>query len=357
MKVFFLSALTLSLFAAEPLPIGLFPAAYNAPAAIETEHRWFFDASFLYWYVQQEGMDLAITSTMETTGANVLLLAADSVPLFQSFQYSPAFRVGTGFRFGSDQWLLSADYTRLRQKTQTSSRAFASDLSPGTGVGEWVMTGWYLQTATSSGQSLAASQVNSKWVFGFDLFNLCLSRPYYEGYRLTLTPSFGLQGALIREQMHITARIMNATPPQQPVVSANLSQSWGLGPTGALQSQWLLGYGLRLEADCSASFLFTQYNKVSHREDPGNLGDTQVGASLSYYNCLRSLAQGGLGFGWSSYWKKPSYHFDFLATYDFTILWSQNMMRALVELNRVGIGLTPQNLYLHGLTFSSRFDF
>lgn len=356
-KVFFLTvAASLSAFGpGDPLKKEVFPAAYNCPASPNATNHLFMTGSFLYWYAEQEGMDLAITATMQTTGTKTLLLALDSVPLFQAFRYSPALQVGMGLNFSSDRWVALAEYTRLRQHTRTTSSTFASDLPPGTGVGEWVMTGWYLQTANGSGQSLAASQVSSKWSLGIDFIDLSLSRPFYEGCKWIVTPIAGLRGVLIREMVRISAKVMNATPPQQPVGSRNKSQSWGIGPNGGVQANLLLQYGLRLDVSCGASLLFTQYTNVSHREDPGDSGDTPVGAHLRNYNCLRPVAEGGLGLGWGRYWK--SYHFDVAASYDFTILWSQNMMRALIELNRVGVGLTPQDLYLHGLTCKGRFDF
>ena len=339
----------------EPLKTEDFPAAFNRSASIDTPNHLFMTGSFLYWYAVQEGMDLAITATMQTSGSKTLFLALDSVPLFQAFRYSPALKVGLGWNFSSDRWVILAEYTRLRQHTRTFSKTFASDLPPGTGVGEWVMTGWYLQTANSSSQSLAASQINSKWSLGLDFIDVSLSRPYYEGRKWRITPIAGLRGVLIREMLHIASLVMNATPPKQPVVSRNKSQSWGIGPNGGVQTNGLLDYGLRLQADCGGSILFTQYTTVSHQEDPGDAGDNLVGAHLRNYNCLRPVAEGGLGLGWSRYWK--TYHFDLSASYDFTILWSQNMMRALLELNRAGIGLSPQNLYLHGLTCNARFDF
>jgi hypothetical protein len=64
----------------------------------------------------------------------------------------------------------------------------------------------------------------------------------------------------------------------------------------------------------------------------------------------------GLGLGWGSYFAHNTWHFDLAATYDFHVFWGENVMRAFRDLVSNVEG-TPGNLFMHGLTLTTRFDF
>jgi hypothetical protein len=118
-----------------------------------------------------------------------------------------------------------------------------------------------------------------------------------------------------------------------------------------------MGWGLRMEGDLSGNILYTRYTKVNHTEDsaPGVSYD-----SLAFYdyNTIRPMADMAIGLGWGSYFDRQNYHFDLLATYDFNIMWGQNMMRELANLvNGNGAQCESADLHLQGLTVTARFDF
>src|SRR5271157_2856702 len=120
-----------------------FPAAYNAASRIEVQNSWdiFATASFLYWYADQEGMDLAYstgltTASDPTTVTNPLKGSYDIMP----FDFKPGFKVGLGMNFDFDNWVAFVEYTWLHQKVTTQVPNPSTDARGGTPV--WALT-WF----------------------------------------------------------------------------------------------------------------------------------------------------------------------------------------------------------------------
>lgn len=113
-----------------------------------------------------------------------------------------------------------------------------------------------------------------------------------------------------------------------------------------------------MEGDGGIGILFTQYTTLFHEEDAAEAGAVPSVFSISYpnYNCVRPMANLGLGLGWGRYLKCGRYHFDLAADYDFNVFWDQNMMRTVADDFTFGIPST-NDLFLHGLTLTARFDF
>ena len=316
-----------------------FPAAYNASARIDVQCSWdfFATASFIYWHADQESMDLAFP--YDVTG----FPHHDEI-LVQKFEYKPGFKVGLGMDFDHDNWVGFVEYTWFHQETSLGTADAPAGRS-------WAMTSWYNNFLDH------ISTVKSEWKANLEILDATLSRPYYQGRKLTILPFAGLRGAWIRQNLRIEATSTEQGMTVNPIVSHNRSQSWAVGPRAGLQAHWLLGWGFRMEGDVSGSLLYTRYTKVSHIEDAGT--GSSLG-SLSYhdYNTLRPMADMGIGFGWGSYFDRQNYHFDLLATYDFNVMWGQNMMRQVT--NIVNGHLTSSaagDLHLQGLTVTARFDF
>lgn len=341
------------------------PAAYNAPARIDLRDRCgkygitaFFDASFIYWYATQDGMDLAHSADLETS--SLVIFNKGSVSLTQPFTYDPGFKVGLGLGFCD--WEIHSEYTWVRQSSSLSKNAPTNNTLGGTNTPVWEIEDWFSQAAGSGGGALSATHLNSKWRLSIDLLDVTAGRPYYEGKNLTVSPFGGVRAAWIRQSltMHATvpaAAVVGGLSPQ-PVYSNTRSQSWGVGPTFGASAHCLVGAGFRVEGDAGASLLFTRYTKLTHSEGSAAAASTPSVFRITEkdYNTVRPMANLGLGIGWGEYICCGAYHIDFSATYDFNAFWDQNMMRTLVA--RFGTENSYTNdLFLHGLTVTARFDF
>lgn len=303
-----------------------FPAAYNAAARFDVQNCWdfFVSGSFIYWNASQDGMDLAhqvVAGTMASTGGSVLV---------QKSEYKPGFKVAIGMDFDYDNWVGAVEYTWFRSKTHKSGESLGAGTS-------WMLHAWFPPHAL-------ASEVSSEWKLNMDILDATLSRPFYQGRMLTITPYTGLRAAWIRQNLEVEGF---------ELASHNHSQSWSIGPVAGMQSRWLLGSGFRIEGDVGGNILYTRYTKVSNRVD----GVISHPLDQHDRSTLRPGASMGLGLGWGSYLDCQNYHLDILASYDFNVFSGQNVMRDLVDGVGEGDTAATGGLYLHGLTATVRFDF
>ena len=111
-----------------------------------------------------------------------------------------------------------------------------------------------------------------------------------------------------------------------------------------------------MEGEASGSLLYTSFGSITHREDNGQ-NDSAYWLKNGEYKTLRPMADMKVGLGWGSYFDRQNYHFDLLATYDFTMMWGQNMMRSLVGTYNGGNAYEACDLHLQGVTATVRFDF
>lgn len=333
------------------LPCDCCSSSYNMPAQIKTENCWNFYASgsFIYWFASEGNLDLAISASLINGSANV---APHSVVLLQDFEYKPGFRVAVGMDTNWDDWLVGADYTWVRQTVSTSSSAPFQSI----GGGVWFVSNWFIQPVTS-GQTISATHIDSKWHLGLDWINAYISRPYYQGRNVTISPLAGLTCALIRQTLNLDVSSPQLPDPELIVHSHNVCRSWAVGPTVGVDVHWLLGCGFRIESDVALDLLHTRYTKIYHSEDALTSNGIPVSCDFDDFNCVRAVTEAGLGLGWGSYFYCNQYAVDILLAYDFSIFWNQNMMRRLVDLNTLQQNAAAENFSLHGLTATVRFDF
>lgn len=337
---------------------GQLPAGYNASASYVCQDPWnlIFTADYIYWKWQQAMMEVATLTTPTASGASGFLNGSAEV-IFQTPSYKSGFQVGLGCDLkGMDDWSLYAEYT-------------------------WYKNTNDLRTTADTDQYLAVSPILIKHVNGatpgvllsndlsttahmhFDELDLLLERPFYLGKKLTANFMAGLQALWIQQKFSADGSGLsfissNANAPVNVRGTFNSfweQKSWGLGPKFGFDSNWLLGYGIKIMGSISASALFTSYINLNSTAE-GSISDINI-ASVTFnqsknYNTVNPVAQSSLGLGWGSYFYKNNLHFDLAAWYDFNVFWSQNLIDVLVD----GTG-SPGNMVLHGLNVQARFDF
>ena len=344
-----------------PLEADKYPASFNASGRIEVQTSWdfFTTGSFIYWYAEQEGMDLGTYTAVNGSG---LILSPNNAKMqVQNFEYKPGFKFGLGMNFNNDNWVGFFEYTQLRSSTHTFLTP--PDDARGTPVLGPILwfyaSSGYLATGGINYSSIYASSLNSSWHLKLDIFDATLSRPYYQGRKLTVTPFGGMRGALIRQNLRIDSMLLYGAGSSSNAVSHNHSHCWSVGPRAGLQAHWLLSWGLRLEGDLAGSALYTQYTTVAMRSDATPSNPTVGDASVRYknYGTIRPMTEMNLGMGWGSYFDRQNYCFDLLATYDFNVMWNQNMIRALQNTENTLSSSNAPDLYIQGLTLTARLDF
>lgn len=341
----------------EPLPCkSSCSPTYNIPAGIHLTGRdrcvnFFVGGSYLYWYANQQGMELA--KTLQNVGG-INYPAQSGEFISQPFHYTSGFRAKMGLDFPQDDWVLDAQYTYLRPHSRLSD-----NLST-TGNLRYNFLNWFTQIGLL-GQSCLAFNVLSKWRLGLDWLDLTASRAFYQARRGVVIPFGGLRASWIRQSLVLTLNnVVNPNGGFFPALtSTNRSYSWGIGPRAGMEGRWILPWGMRVQGAFGGSLLFTQFTKIAHKETtfPGFGPTYNPTYTMHNYNCLRPMVEAGLGLGWGRYFSDQRYHFDFSATYDFNYLWEQNMIRYQNDFLSIGTSASANALYFHGLTINARFDF
>jgi hypothetical protein len=373
--------------------------AYNAPAAIDVRGSWdvYVTGSFLYWQAREDNLDLGIVSngfpvidlggpfmpnTLVVTPAQLAAAQTTGYVANANFNWGPGFKVALGVNLDYDTWDAYAEYTWFH-KTSHTNLGVQSRCEKECGIdlpnNEWIFptrmmpVGITLPIDNNKGYK-SASQ---KWTVKMDFLDLVMARSYYSGTRLSFRPLFGARGAWIRQSVSETfndqatftggALVPNAA--HYATYSGN-TRAWGVGPMVGMKSNWMLGYGFRLIGDVEADILYTRYDVKSKgllvtEYDTNPLAATPVFAegsskgtlSQKHTDMLRPHADIELGFGWGSYFDNSNWHVDLLATYGYQVFWNQNMFINFSESLTGRLTNGNGNLYVHGMTFTARFDF
>ena len=343
-----------------------FMPGYNAPASIQVVDSWdvYATATYIYWQASQENLEIGLISRDDPQG----IVNGDNAPFATSyknnmsvtepnFTYRPGFKFGIGANLGWDGWDAFAEYTWFHGAIGSG----VAPLTPNAGPvlppnGEYLYPNQLDQTPVAATFYQDADQ---SWHLKMDLLDISMGRSYYSGTKLTLKPFFGARGAWIRQALKTSYNAMNFSPAEQ-AESNNYLASWGVGPRAGFDSNWLLGYGLRLIGNGSADILYTRYktrknNQTVNLNHLGNI--TQNFAVIQKTDYLRGHVDLEMGFGWGSYFDNDNWHVDLSATYGFQIFWDQNMFRNF-ENPSVTKSFAPNgNLYVHGVTVNGRLDF
>jgi len=340
---------------------------YNASARTDVRGSWdvFASASFIYWQLSQDNMEVAFADTLSNAAyttnnqINGNLVAMD-------FSYAPGFKLGLGVNFDHDDWNSFAEYTRIHSSHSASTN------------GETLATGAPAPLLPTWGhpyviQTNAYNTASEKWNCHFDFIDLDLGRVYYVGTQLTFRPYFAARSAFITQNIHaqyVNSSFANNTgnflevPGVMDVYQRN--HSWSIGPRVGVDTNWMVGCGIRFFGNANADVLYTKYrlqNKTTFVATSGVAQVLTLGQNIFHIAnerlfALRTHLDLELGLGWGSYFDNNNWHVDLSAAYGFQVFFDQNMFSGFFNSQMPGKVLQPHgNLYAQGLTATVRFDF
>lgn len=342
--------------------------SYNAPARIDVRGSWdvFTSASFIYWQLSQENMQVAFADNLSNADYTTANQVQGSY-VDMNFKYKPGFQVGLGINFDRDDWDAFAEYTRIH--TTNTSSTNGTLLTAGSSAP--LLPTWGHPYVLGTNVYNTGSE---SWQCNLDLINLDLGRVYYVGTQLTFRPFFGARSALIQQNVHtqyVNTGFSNGTglfievPGVMNVVQRN--HSWSIGPRVGFDTNWLFGQGLRFFGNANADLLYTKYkvqNKTSFVATSAVAGSGIIqGQNLFSITkekpfALRTHLDLEMGLGWGSYFDNNNWYIDLSAGYAFQVFFDQNMLSTFLNSSMPGRLLNPHgNLYAQGLTATVRFDF
>ncbi|MBI5346177.1 MAG: hypothetical protein HZB76_03440, partial [Chlamydiae bacterium] len=265
------------------------------------------------------------------------------------FEYKPGFKTGLALSFKKDSWNLYIEYARYHA-TNTVSHTNTNPAD----------NNFYLNWFSASNQAAApntATRTNSSWNLRYDMIDVNLGRPFYNGKNLTINPIFGGRGGWIQQQFSMTAYFpVSNTNPR----SLAKSQSWILGPRAGFASNWLLGKGFRFFGDAYGSLFYQNFHFVKVRQqsyaNPSSLFANEKNRRGYVTFNVDAIA----GFGYGTYLDHYKWNFDLSAGYEIEYYFNQNMMRNLNDLINFAGGSSDSSagdLMMHGLTIKGILNF
>ncbi len=327
----------------DAIKAGQLPGGYNQSATFMCDNGWdvFVTADYIWWdWVQDTNMSLGYT------GINGTTLSVATNPSLMVPSYASGFQVGMGFNMkGMDDWNFYAEYTWYKNSGDNSA---SSDLA-----------------VTSPAIDIDASASASSTIH-YNNADFLLQRPFYFGKKLTSNFYAGLKALWINNRYNVSGSgtfdvlddIFTTTRAGSFSATEKVT-SWALGPKFGLDTNWLLGYGIKILTNISTSVLYTRYTSSASAtvdaeldvlSTPVDLSASPSGG-ISNYGTLRPVLETYLGLGWGSYFCDNDFRFDLSVGYDFNVHW--NYVTRLTDMGTSN----PGNLYLHGLNVQARFDF
>lgn len=326
----------------DPVPEVTLMPGYNQCSRIDVRCGWdvFTTGSFTYWQPVQDNMELGVVyDTADSPNRFGNVVNAD-------FDYKPGFKVALGMDFDRDCWETMLEYTWFRSQHSTSTTLSTS----GTDA---LLPLWVSPVASFFYAG------KEKWRLNMDFLDWQLARSYYVGTKLTFRPFFAARAAWIRQNVDV--EYTNSVSTGSSTFVDKRSHSWAIGPRAGLNASWMIGDGFRFYGNGAGDILFTQYTKLSTKEQSVSAAGVAGGifrVTQKKLNTLRTHLDLELGLGWGSYLDCNKWHIDFSAGYGFQVFFDQNMFRHFTDDIGVTTSNTPNgNLYVHGLTATARLDF
>ncbi len=342
-------------------------SGYNAPARIDVRGSWdiFAEGSFIYWQLSQDNMELAFSNTTPNSayvGTTLPQLQGNLVQM--DFDYKPGFKIGFGANSCHDDWDSYAEYIRIYTSNTMSTNG---SVVSGTTTPSPILPTWGNPFVFPSNAYNSASE---SWDCNLNFVNWDLARSYYVGQQLTFRPFFGARGAWITQNVHV--QYVNSLYPQAGTSVEFLgtmdiyqrNRSWAVGPRIGVETNWMLGQGIRFFGNANGDILYTKYkiqNKTNFlSNDPAfpPIGSNSFFISKETPGTVRTHAELEAGLGWGSYFDNNNWHIDLSAAYSFQVFFDQNMLSLFPDSAMPARTIqSAGNLYAQGLTTTARLDF
>jgi hypothetical protein len=229
-------------------------AATPTPKTTEWHANFSAWGALLYWKTAVNNWPYAVVATIDTLSVGLQLVNHES-PKEMRFRYDPGFRVGLAGNFGKG-WDLLAQYTRFHTSAHTSKTV----ADPGIIFALWDFALPARTNMLSAHQSLKLSQVNLDFIRNFSW-----------GKAGSIDPFFGAVGAVIDQQLFITANQL-FDPPSTGIVKTDLRNDFrGGGLEAGLAINYTPARWFTLCGKGSYALLYGNFKLTSHSKDTVSL--------------------------------------------------------------------------------------
>ena len=315
-------------------------SAYNAPARIDVNGSFdlFITGSYIYWQPKVKDLIIARSIYLNNQGTSEYTFRKISP------DYTSGFKVGIGKNFKYDNWCAYFEYTRFHSSDNMSFTL--EDTVNGT-----LQPTWLSSDNFGRNNFLTAT---GKWILHMDMMDLELSRPFYLGTKLIFIPHAGFRGGWLDQK--IQAEYIPTADTTVTIHSNNDFDNWLFGPRAGIDANWELGVGFRLFTNIATALLYQSNTVKLYQENYTDPTTADINEIYKPTQITPNL-EAALGLGWGTYFDKNNWHFDLCIGYEFHIFWKQNLLRKVMNTNFAPVLTKSNDLNLHGLLVTGRFDF
>jgi len=299
-------------------------------------------ADFIYWKVQEDGLDHAQKGVGVTTNP----VTSKGKVYEPDFSFEPGFRVGLGLNLAHDGWDLLLRYTWINTHViDTASVDPALErLEP-------------LWTHASESLFLGGlQQARSDWDLHTSVLDFEWGRNYYISRFLTLRPFFGLKGFWLNQDylLDYTGFLDPARTTFGESKVHSGQDSWGFGIRFGTQTAWYFSHHWSVYADLALTAAWTKFDL--ERRDRVLIAATNTDAEVVHLDydryAMTPIMELGIGLRWEMWFNDDSYHALIQAGWEEQLWWGFNRLYRIDVPYAVG-----GNLQYQGLTMKFQFDF
>lgn len=325
---------------------------------------WFASAEFLYWSVDESGMDFGLTkdfpvySTTTGSGGDIGLLGKIHKA---HFRWSPGVRAEIGKRFSRDLWELSLQYTYFRSTgSDTAKRKSGDDFEQRgflSALAGTFLTNFDITPTGVHDFNNLIKKAESHIRLNYQTARLDLAKCFNVTNYILFRFFFGAEGAWISQQWRILYTSNSGE-------KCHVKRDWnfkGGGLNLGLDSSWCLGAGFRLLAKAGASAWYGPYHLHLSTKNSGNAEILNGIVEKASFKDLRSIyaIQMALGLGWDHAFERGS--IGLYAAYERNTLFNLNetyrqMANADTTADKIRVHDTS-NVNLQGLTAGLKLNY
>jgi Legionella pneumophila major outer membrane protein precursor len=306
-----------------------FAFAYPKDLNLANPYDYYFWVEGLAFQGMETGLEYAVVNDARPAGSVVGRIAGFGRN--ESWDYNPGTRVGAGLYFDHDAWSLDFDWmwvnitnSQTAQGTGTTDALFVPE----------EITGIVLAAPFTSAAA--------NWGCTVNVLDSTLGKPYYISRKVIFNPHCGLRFAWIGQELGVDYAGPN------PAKSKNENDFFGVGARFGFDTDWLLGYGVKMFSNLSSSILAGWFDTSWEFSVPTL--HSKISNDLQMVVPNLELA---LGFDWGTTLYDCRYYLSVRGGYEFQVWWDQWNTRIFGD--AIGTELKG-NLTLNGFTLKVQLD-
>lgn len=289
----------------------------------------------IVWNVRESGLSYAIENKESA-------LIADKGNVHNPhFNWSIGFKAGAGYRFPKNLWELGIELMRLHLKapTHTSEKE-----------GAVFFPIWTNAAIVGSGN---VDTVESRWRLHCGTLDLMLGRNFYPLAEVLVKPSFGLQGAILRQKGYFLYQGGTLFPNGEDRVSMK-NKFMGGGPRLALDMEWFFVNGWSIYALGGLSLLYGDF--YIHQTEKATLSPEQRLKIFNRFHDTSVATDLGLGIAYEGHWLHGCL-WQIHAGWEQHVFFDQNHLIRFVGAQQGSYASTSGNLSFQGWDLGIRLEF